>query len=177
MIPAEDIQWKLAVCESCRQRRMMPDANNVCLECERESRGAVPSAEDIRWIISYRNPESFVRAAWRLATPFKNAATGIDARTGMVTVHRWSAGEDMPKDDLDDVLILVLCPAARKAELPGLVMAGAEGCLSPEDAEELACEAVVRSSLGDGGQRFWQAVDEQLRERSKLHRSDAKKGD
>ncbi len=158
----EDIQWKLAVCPECETRRMMPKINATCLECEREQRDVAFSPEDIRFIISYREPAGFVRGAWKLANENTSAAMGLDVRTGMVTVHRWAAGEELSSMETEDVLILAVCPAHRRAELPGLLEAGSEGLLSEEDAEELAREVVVRSSLGDGGERFWKGVDEQL---------------
>ena len=165
MESTEDVQWKLAVCPSCEVRCMMPEANKVCLECERAGRSTSLSLEDLRWIISYRDPASFVRAAWMLASEDTNAATGIDVRTGMVAIQRWGAGEEMPPED--NVIILAVCPAHRKAELPGFIMAEGEGLLSDEAAEELACKMTVRAALGDGGERFWNSVDEQLRERSR----------
>ena len=161
MESVEEVQWKLARCAECGVYRMRPATNEVCLACERESLDTALSAENLRWIISYRDPASFARAAWMLASEDTNAATGIDVRTGMVAVQRWGAGEDMPSED--DVLILAACPAARKAELPGLLMAGAKDILDKEAAENLAVELVVRASLGDGGERFWRNVNEQLR--------------
>lgn len=161
----EDIQWKLAVCSECAHRRMMPKINTMCLECERKQRDVAFSPEDIRFIISYREPEGFVRGAWKLASEDISAAMGLNMRTGMATVHRWAAGEDMP--ETEDEIILAVCPAHRKAELPGLLAAGSEGMLSPEAAEELALEVVVKSALGEGGERFWKSVDEQLRERTR----------
>ena len=162
MKSAEEVSWKLSVCPSCRQRRMMPGVNDVCLSCERESRTSNLSDEDVRWIINYRDPASFVRGAWKLASASTNAAMGLDVNTGAITVHRWPAGEELFPEETEDVLILAVCPAHRRAELPEFLEAGAEGMLSEEDAEKLACEVVVRSSLGDGGERFWRAVDEQL---------------
>ena len=163
MIPAEDVQWKLAVCFGCGVRRMMPEMNDCCLACERESRDTVLSAEDVRWIIAYREPEGFIRGAWRLANENTSAAMGLDLRSGMVTVHRWPAGEELPPEETEDVLILAVCPAHRRAELPGLLLDGSEGMLTFEAAEELAVEVVVTSAMGDGGKRFWNSVDEQLR--------------
>lgn len=162
MTAAEEVQWKLARCPNCQQYRMMPELNTACLSCERESRPPL-SSEDLRYIISYREPEGFVRGSWRLANESTNAAMGVNVRTGMVTAHRWPAGEEMPVEESEGVIILAVCPASRKAELPGLLTAGAEGLLSPEDAQELVCEVTVYAALGDGGERFWRNVDEQLR--------------
>ena len=167
MDSAEDVQWKLARCPECGVYRMRPATNEVCLQCERESRHTNFSDEDIRWIVAYRGPEDFIRAAWRLATETTNAAFGINTKTGAMTAHRWPAGENLPVEETEDAIILAVCPASRKAELPSLLVTGSEGMLSVEDAGELAAEVVVRASLGDGGVRFWQNVDEQLRERSK----------
>ena len=164
-VSSEDIGWKLARCEKCKKYRMMPEVNAMCLECERKNRGTALSAEDLRWVISYREPESFVRGAWKLAGEDTNAAMGLNMKTGMVTAHRWRAGTNMP--ETGDEIILAVCPAHRRAELPGLLAAGSEGMLSLEDAEELAVEVVVRSALADGGQEFWESVDEQLRERAR----------
>lgn len=142
---------------------MMLADSASCPACEREHRDAVLSAEDARWVISFQGPETFVRAAWILASETTNAATGLDMRTGAVIALRWGAGEDMPMEETEDLIILAHCPAHRKAELPKLLEAGAEESLSAEDAEELAREMVVRSALGDGGRRFWEGLDVQLR--------------
>ena len=176
MSAAEEVSWKLARCETCGVYLMMPEVNNICLQCERESRHTNFSDEDIRWIVAYRGPEDFIRAAWRLATETTNAAFGINTKTGAMTAHRWPAGENLPIEETEDAIILAVCPASRKAELPSLLVTGSEGMLSDEDAGELAAEVVVRASLGDGGVRFWEAVDEQLRERTELHRSGARRG-
>ena len=161
-MPELEVQWKLALCSSCGARRMMPEVNVMCLECERESRDITLSAEDIRWVISYREPESFVRAAWKLASETTNAAMGLaDPTTGAVVVNRWAAGQDMPPWEVKEVLVLAVCPASRRAELPDLLLAGSEGMLSTEAAEELAVEVVVRAAMGDGGERFWAGVDKQ----------------
>lgn len=161
MESAKEVSWKLALCPECGQRQMMPTMNHICLACERESRPPL-YPEDLRWVISFRGPESFVRGAWMLASPDMSAAMGLDLRTGMVTAHRWGAGEEMPVEESEGVIILAVCPAHRRAELPGLLAAGADGMLSEEDAEELAAEVVVKSALGDGGERFWNSVDDQL---------------
>ena len=168
MMAAEEVQWKLAVCKSCGRRTMMLADSASCPQCERASRATTLSAEDIRWIVSYRGPEGFVKGSWMLATPSTNAAMGLDLTTGAVVVNRWAAGEDMPPWEVEEVLVLAVCPAHRKAELPGLLMAGSEGMLSPEAAEDLAVEVVVKSALGDGGKRFWAGVDEQLRKITEL---------
>lgn len=157
----EGVRWKLALCPGCGKHRMMPEANTSCIACERERRPTL-SAEDVRWIVSYRGPEEIVRAAWTLASETANAAVGLDARTGAVTALRWGAGKDMPVEETDDVIILAVCPATRKAELPGLLVA--EMSLSVEDTESLAMEVVVRSAMGDGGEKFWQAVEDQLQQ-------------
>ena len=162
MSATEEVSWKLARCGGCQQYRMMLADSASCPDCERESRDVNLSAEDLRWIISFRGPESFIRDAWRLANENTSAAMGVDMRTGAITAHRCPAGDEMPVEETEDVLILAVCPAHRRAELPEFLEAGAEGMLSEEDAEKLACEVVVRSSLGDGGERFWRAVDEQL---------------
>ena len=177
MSAAEEVSWKLARCDGCQQYRMMLADSTSCPACERASRATTLSAEDIRWIVSYRGPEGFVKGSWMLATPSTNAAMGLDLTTGAVVANRWAAGEDMPPWEVEEVLVLAVCPAHRKAELPGLLMAGSEGMLSPEAAEELAVEVVVKSAMGDGGERFWAGVDAQLREMQELYGSDAKKGD
>lgn len=176
-VSSEDIGWKLARCEKCKKYRMMPEVNAMCLECERKNRDTALSAEDLRWVISYREPESFVRGAWKLAGEDTNAAMGLDLTTGAVVVNRWAAGQDMPPWEVKEVLVLAVCPASRRAELPDLLLAGSEGMLSTEAAEELAVEVVVKSAMGDGGERFWAGVDAQLREMPELYGSDAKKGD
>lgn len=140
---------------------MMPEVNDTCLPCEDEARGgAVLSPEDIRWIVAYRGPEDFVRAAWRLASESTSAATGLDTRTGRVTVHRWAVGEELAPEKTDGVIILAVCPVTRKAELPGLL--AAEGALSEGDAEEIAPEVAVRAALADEGHRFWEGVESQF---------------
>lgn len=177
MKSTEEVSWKLAVCTGCGQRKMMPEMNDSCLECDRESRATTLSPEVIRWEISYREPGSFIRGAWKLASEDTSAAMGVNVRTGAVTAHRWPAGEDMPVEETEEVLILAMCPASRKAELPKLLAEGSEGLLSGEAAVELAAEVVVRSSLGDDGKRFWSAVEEQLRKMPELHESDARRGE
>lgn len=115
------------------------------------------SVEDARWITAYFTPELSVRAAWIMATPDTSVAIGLDMTTGISTALRWAAGEDMP--DEPNVVILAVCPASRKAELPDFLDAGAVVPVS----EEVVVEHVIRSALGEGAERFWRAVEEQLR--------------
>lgn len=115
------------------------------------------SAEDARWIIAFRGPEQLVRAAWRLAGSRLSVAIGIDMRTGATVGEKWPPSFDRP--ETPDMLVCAYCPAHRKAELPGLLAAGAEAPLSEEAVEE----HVVRAALGADGERFWSAIEEQLR--------------
>lgn len=115
------------------------------------------SAEDARWIISYLEPEQFVRLAWVLAAETRNVAVGLDMRTGETMCLKWIAAAS--KQEPPYFLVCAVCPASRKAELPGLLNAGAEIPLSPEAVEE----HVVRAALGEDGERFWNSIEEQLR--------------
>lgn len=115
------------------------------------------SAEDARWIISYRGPENLIRAAWRLAGPRTSVAIGIDMRTGGTVGEKWPPSLDRP--ETPDTLVCAYVPSHRKAELKGLLDAGVETPLSEKAVEE----HVVRATLGPDGERFWQSVEEQLR--------------
>lgn len=161
-----DVRWKLARCQTCGFSRMMPADSVSCPKCERELRGEVISAEDARWIIAFHEPEEIVRRAWNLATPATSAAVGLDMTSGKMTVHRWLAEEERLAEEIDGALVLAVCPASRRAELPRLLAERVEGRLSAEDVEDLACEVAVRAALADGGGRFWEGIESQLRERA-----------
>lgn len=153
---------KLARCRTCGERRMMPIEFADCLECEEERRVAKEiaagiSAEDARWIITFREPEQFVRFAWGLANEFQDAVVGIDMRTGKSEAEKWAP--ELNRTEAPYMLVCAHVPASRKAELPGLLNAGAEVPLSEEAIEE----HVVRAALGEDGERFWAAIEEQLR--------------
>ena len=78
------------------------------------------TAEEARWIISFREPEKFVRLAWVLATENISVAVGIDMRTGATVGEKWIAVRPEPPY----LLVCAYVPATRKAELPVFLMPG-----------------------------------------------------